>query len=271
MSTMIPGERVRYGREGQGLLFLPDSVASTPVVIVMHERYGLVQHTLDLAARLASDGYAALAPDLFAGWPGDHEALARGDLRVTLPDAQVADEIGASIDFLRDHPRVQPDSVVLMGVCQSGRYPIVVSSERADLAACVVFYGAAQVSDWQITGNQPRSMGDMLMTIGAPTLFVFGEGDHVISLDDVLRVRAALEAGRRSYHMRLFPDVPHGWLNDTMPGRYRPAAAQAAWSLLLLFLEDVFLGRWPGAGRIRWEFESDLSPTYDFTKNRRLA
>jgi carboxymethylenebutenolidase len=266
-----PGERVRFGRRGEGVLFLPDSDAPRPVVIVLHERYGLVEHTLDLAARLARDGYLALAPDLFARWPGDRAALGRGEVRVTLPDAQVAAEIGESIQYLRDRPGVQSNAVVLMGVCQSGRYPIVVSSERADLAACVVFYGAAQPSDWQVTDSQPRSMAEMLAALAAPTLFVFGEGDHVISLGDVLRVRGALEVARRSYRMRVFPDVPHGWLNDTMPGRYRPAAAQAAWSMLLAFLEEVLDGRWPGSDRIRWEFESNISPTYDFSKNRRLA
>src|SRR5262249_39793765 len=132
-------------------------------------------------------------------------------------------------------------------------------------------YGAAQSSDWQVTENQPRAMGEMLGALQAPALLVFGEGDHVISLDDILRVRGALETTRRSYRMRVFPDVPPGWLNDTMPGRYRPTAAQAAWRLLLTFLEEVLDGRWPGAGRIRWEFESDVAPTYDFSNNRRLA
>jgi len=41
--------------------------------------------------------------------------------------------------------------------------------------------------------------------------------------------------------------------------------------MLLVFLEDVLGGRWPGVDRVRWEFESDISPSYDFSKNRRLA
>jgi carboxymethylenebutenolidase len=113
-------------------------------------------------------------------------------------------------------------------------------------------------------------MGEMLAAVSAPILFIFGEGDHVISLEDVLRVRGALERGKRSYRMRVFPDVPHGWLNQTMPGRYRPEPARMAWSLLLAFLDEVLCGRWPGGGRIRWEFESDISPVYDFSKNRRF-
>ncbi len=256
------------------MLFQPlaaDNGHARPAIIILHERYGLVQHTLDLAARLASDGYVALAPDLFSRWEGDRAALTRGDVRVTLPDPDVAATIDESIVFLRGLPSVRSDALVVMGVCQSGRYPIVVSSRRDDLAACVVFYGAAQASDWQVNEYQPTPMSEMLAAMSAPTLFVFGEADHVISLNDVLRLRGALEAGKRSYRMRLFRDVPHGWLNDTMPGRYRAAAAQEAWTLLLQFLDDVLQRRWPGDRRVRWEFMSDLAETYDFSKNRRLA
>jgi carboxymethylenebutenolidase len=89
-------------------------------------------------------------------------------------------------------------------------------------------------------------------------------------LEDVLRVRGALEQGKRSYRMRVFRDVPHGWLNDTMPGRFRPEAARRAWSVLLEFLDDVVCGRWPGADRVGWEFESDTSHAYDFANNRRF-
>ena len=261
-------ERVRLGPDGDGYLYLPARLDRAPAVVVLHERYGLVQHTLDLARRLAEDGYVGLAPDLFARWQGDREALRRGDVRVTLPDQEVAGVISDALACLRQHERVDGDRLALMGVCQSGRYPIVVASERDDLAACVVFYGAAQASDWEVTELQPRPLEAMLRGLRVPTLLVFGEADHIISVDDVLRVRAALEAGRRSYRMKIFPDVPHGWLNDTMPGRYHRETAEAAWSMLLDFLKDAFDGRWP-PGRVYWEFESDTGQTYDFSKNVR--
>jgi carboxymethylenebutenolidase len=155
-----------------------------------------------------------------------------------------------------------------MGVCQSGRYPIVVGSRRRDLAACIVFYGASQRRDWEASALQPRSMGDMLRELQAPALFVFAERDHTISLDDVRRVRDTLEAARRSYRMKVFADAPHGFLNDTMPGRYRPKEAAEAWQLLLAFLGEVSAGQWNG--RVRWEFEAVSAAGYDFSKNVRL-
>ena len=261
--------KVVFGGDCEGFLYLPGGEAPAGAVVILHERYGLVQHTLDLAQRLARDGYVALAPDLFSRWQGDREALKRGDVRVTLPDTEVAAIVDRALDFLKAHPRVAPARIALMGVCQSGRYPMVVGSRRRDLAACVVLYGASQQRDWEISDLQPRAMGEMMRGLAAPALFVFGERDHTISLEDVRRARNALEDGRRSYRMKVFPDMPHGWLNDTMPGRYRPAQADEAWGVLRAFLEEVFSGAWPGR-QVRWEFESTSSSDYDFSKNVRL-
>ena len=261
--------KVGFGDGCEGYLYLPQAEARAGAVVVLHERYGLVQHTQDLAQRLAGDGYVAFAPNLFSRWRGDPEALRRGEARVTLPDAEIAAVIDQALDFLKAHPRVTPSQIALMGVCQSGRYPLVVASRRRDLAACVVLYGGAQQRDWSVSELQPRPMEEMARAIGAPALFLFGERDHTISLDDVRRVRNALEEGRRSYRMKVFAGMPHGWLNDTMPGRYRPKEAEQAWQLLLAFLADVFAGRWPGS-QVQWEFESAAAENYDFTKNVRL-
>jgi carboxymethylenebutenolidase len=262
---------VRFGRDCEGFLHLPRDDTPAGAVVILHERYGLVQHTLDLAQRLARDGYVALAPNLFSRWQGDQEALRRGAARATLPDPEVAAVIDEALDFLKTHPRVAAASLALMGVCQSGRYPIVVGSRRRDLAGCVVFYGGSQQRDWQVSDLQPQPMQEMMRRLAAPALFVFGERDHTISLDDVRRTRAALEDGRRSYRMKVFPGMPHGWLNDTMPGRYRQQEAEQAWRVLRTFLADVFSGNWPGTGQVRWEFESATSVDYDFTKNERLT
>ncbi len=262
-------QKVRFAADGEGFLYLPRGDAPAGAVVVLHERYGLARHTLDLAQRLADDGYVALAPNLFSRWHGDAQALERGEARVTLPDAEIAALIDQALDFLKAHPRVAPGQIALMGVCQSGRYPIVVASRRRDLAACVVLYGGAQQRDWQSSELQPRPMQEMMRALGAPALFIFGERDHLISLDDVRRVRNALEDGRRSYRMKVFPGMPHGWLNDTMPGRYRPEEAEEAWALLLEFLAEAFAGRWPVA-QVRWEFEGTAAADYDFAKNTRL-
>lgn len=250
-------------------LFLPAADRPSPALIVLHERYGLVRHTLDLARKAAGDGFVGVAPDLFSRWPGDRAALARGAVRVLLPDPEIAGVVHRTIDELRAHPRVDRDRIVLMGVCQSGRYAVVVASERGDLAACVTLYGAAQDRDWEVDSHQPRALADLVRGVRAPFLFLFGESDHVISLANVVRLRDTFEAAGRSYRMRVFPGAPHGWLNDTMPGRYRPAAAAEAWRMILGFADEVFAGAWP-TERVRSEYSADVAATYDFLKNVRL-
>jgi len=269
MSRREGGERIKLANGLEGVLFRPAARAKREAVIVLHERYGLVRHTLDLARKLAGEGYAAFAPNLFARWRGDAEALKEGKERAAVADDECARIVGLAIDLLRTDPGTRSEKVFLMGVCQSGRYPIVVASRRSDLAACVVFYGAAQQRDWDAGELQPLSMPDMIAMLSVPSLFIFGEADHIISLDHVQRMRATLEAHRKSYRMRVIASAPHGFLNDTMPGRYRAREAALAWSMLLDFLKEVGEGKWP-PGRVRWEFECDSGRDYDFAKNVRL-
>src|SRR5687767_6652216 len=91
------GELVRFGDGVEGYLFLPDGSGRAPAVAVLHERYGLVQHTVELARKLAEAGFVGCAPNLFSRWQGDREALRRGEVRVTLPDPEVAGILGETI------------------------------------------------------------------------------------------------------------------------------------------------------------------------------
>lgn len=106
-------------------------------------------------------------------------------------------EIGESRDM----------KIVLMGVCQSGLYPIVVVSERTDIAACVVFCGATHDRDWVANDLQPLPMPAMIEKLQSPLLFVFAEQDHTISMDNMSRIRATLESSDLSYRMKIVPKV----------------------------------------------------------------
>ncbi|MDR2985488.1 MAG: dienelactone hydrolase family protein, partial [Nocardiopsaceae bacterium] len=63
---------VAFGDRVQGFLAEPTGgTGRFPAVVLGHVRYGLVQHTLDLAAKFARDGYVCIAPYLFSRWEGD--------------------------------------------------------------------------------------------------------------------------------------------------------------------------------------------------------
>jgi carboxymethylenebutenolidase len=240
-------------------------------VVLGHERYGLVKHTLDLAAKFAADGYICVAPDLFSRWDGDKEALNRGEIQHHLSDADIKSYMSDSVDYLLSHPKVDPKRLVGMGVCQSGSYPLLLNSFRREITANIVVYGAAQAAEYQ--AQPPRReepYEDIIARITAPVLGIWGEDDFVISIDDVRKLRDILENTRKSYEFTLFRDMPHGWMNDTMPGRYRPKETTLAWTLILDFIERAHAGAFP-KDRMIWKFESDAATSYDFTKKVRLA
>jgi carboxymethylenebutenolidase len=247
---------------------LPKAKGRRPAVILLHERYGIVRHTKDLIVKFARAGFVALAPDLFWRFTGDKKALERGDGRCEMRDGEALEDIGRAIEYLKRLRSVDPSRIAVMGVCQTGRQAVLPAG-RDDVAACVVFYGAAGGKEWTTDEFRPTPLESLLQKVSCPVLGVFGEADHIISIDDVLRFRAALEQGKKSYHIRIYPDAPHGWLNDTMPGRYRKEAANDAWKLLLDFLKK---SRRDDAGKdkISWKFESGFSAGYDFKKNVRM-
>jgi carboxymethylenebutenolidase len=132
-----------------------------------------------------------------------------------------------------------------------------------------VWYGAAAPREWEVTKTQPVALDAVVASLPCPVFGAFGSDDHLISVLDVCRFRNALEQHNRSYEIHLYAGAPHGWLNDTMPGRYRKAQADAAWSAQQQFLKQVFAGEW-ASGQVNWRFESGFGRDYDFSKNRRL-
>lgn len=260
---------VRIGSRIPAFRSLPKVKGKRPAVIFLHERYGVQQHTKDLTFKLAQAGYVGLSPDLLSRFTGDRKSLERGEARVELRDNEVVDDLSESVDYLKGLPAVDASRIGVVGVCQTGRSSLLFAAHRLDISGCVVIYGAVGTREWETNEHRPESISNMVERLSCPLLGIFGEADHIISIDDVLRFRGLLEQYKKTYHIRLYRDAPHGWLNDTMPGRYRKVAAQDAWGLLLNFLSKTLKASLEGE-RVYSTFESDVSANYDYTKNMRL-
>ena len=97
---------------------------------------------------------------------------------------------------------------------------------------------------------------------------MFGETDHLISIEDIRRFRDCLERHGKTYRIHVYRDAPHGWLNDTMPGRYRRAQAEAAWAAQHAFLRQVLAGGYDRSTRMQ-HYAADIAADYDFSRNVR--
>jgi len=238
-----------------------------PAIVVMHERYGLVPHTQDLAERFAREGFVCVAPDCFFCHP-DQNALHAGDSRYNISDDEAAEHLNSAVELLEGMDEVNADCIAVMGVCQTGRHPPILASRRK-IAAALVWVGAAQDREWEVNECYPEPLEDVIARVDCPILGIFGETDHMISLDHVRIFRDTLEKYRKTYSIQIYQDAPHGWLNDTMPGRYRRQQAEAAWAAQHSFLQEVFSPTYDRT-RIHWRFECHSSKDYDFSKNVRL-
>jgi carboxymethylenebutenolidase len=245
----------------------PVGGGSFPTVILMHERYGLVQHTRDQAMRCARDGYAVLAPNFFFRHP-DQAALNAGNSRYDLSDPESVELIKVALATLTKHTTADLSKIVVAGYCQTGRHPLVFAAE-VSISAAVVWYGAASQREWEVNKLQPKPLEAVIADLPCPVFAAFGEADHIISIEDVQRLRNHLEANKKSYDIHIYPGAPHGWLNNTMPGRYRKPQADAGWAAQQRFLSKVVAGGYDSK-RVSWQFDSESSTEYDFTKNVRL-
>jgi carboxymethylenebutenolidase len=268
-TTGITTSSVRFGPGISAVRALPKAKGKRPAVIILHERYGVDQHTKDLTVKLAQAGFVGLAPDLFHRFIGDRKAVLRGEQRVDLTDAGALEDLNAAVDYLQRSSAVDASRIGIIGVCQTGRQPLLVAANRDDIAGVVVLYGAIGGKEWVGNELRPTLVENLVAQVACPVLGIFGEADHIISVDDVVRFRNCLEKAKKSCHIRIYRDAPHGWLNDTMPGRYRKEAAKDTWSLMMAFLKQCFANGWD-KDRISCTFESDYSAKYDFTKNVRL-
>jgi dienelactone hydrolase len=85
-ATGISPTTIRFGKGVGAVRALPKVRGKRPGVIILHERYGIDQHTKDLTVKLAQAGFVGLAPDLFHRFDGDRKAVLRGEQRVDLTD-----------------------------------------------------------------------------------------------------------------------------------------------------------------------------------------
>ena len=192
-----------------------------PTVLVVHENRGLNPHIEDIARRLALDNFIAFAPDaLFplGGYPGD-EDKAR-ELFGKLDQAKTREDFVAAEDYLKHLPEGN-GKVGVVGFCYGGGIANFLATRVPDLAAAVPFYGA-----------QPSA--EDAAKIKAPLMLQYAGKDERINAGWPAYEQALKAAGVK-YQVYIYPDVEHGFNNDTTP-RYDEAAAKLAWKRTIEFL-----------------------------------
>ena len=215
---------------------------SHPGVVVIHDVWGLSDHTRDIARRLAGDGFAALAVDLYRRLP-KAEIRDAGSWIRALSDPRMQEEVQAGLDFLAAHPAVSGHRLAVVGFCMGGMYALLAAAGSRGLSGAVVFYGLLSHEHGMLHGEKgpdpvkkPREPIAAAAAIACPVLCFFGEEDEFVPLADVGRLRDALSGASHPADVVVYPGAGHAFMNDTRPAAYRPDLARRAWARMLEFL-----------------------------------
>ncbi|MBI1729312.1 dienelactone hydrolase family protein [Candidatus Acetothermia bacterium] len=206
-----------------GYLAFPDKDGSFPGIIVIQEWWGLDGHIKDVTRRLAREGYATLAPDLYHGAvTTEPDAARKLVMQLDLPNA--VREIQSAITYLLSQSETKGPKVGIVGFCMGGRLVFETTLVENRLAAAVPFYGL--LADPQ-----------QAKQVKAPLLGLYGALDQGIPVDKINAVQKALTESGIVNKFKIYDGAGHAFFNDTRPTGYNADTAKDAWKETLTWFK----------------------------------
>jgi carboxymethylenebutenolidase len=215
---------------GRHYLTLPEGKPPFAAVIVVHEWWGLNDHVKHWSDRLAADGYAALAVDLYKGEIAT-DRTAASKAMTSVDPAAAEKTLRAAFAFLGADERVKATKRGVIGWCFGGGWSLALAIAEPKLDAAVVYYG--------------RLVTDVakLRAIRAPVLGVFGTLDRGIPPESVDAFEKAMKDAERAVTIRRY-EAEHAFANPSNP-RYDEKHAADAFAHVRRFLAEHLKGQKP--------------------------
>jgi carboxymethylenebutenolidase len=223
-SAYIQYKSEKGGRTIKALLSKPaNATKKLGGIIVVHENRGLNPYIEDVARRAATAGFISIAPDALTplgGYPGNDE---KGrELQAQRDKNEMLEDFIAAFEYLKNHPDCN-GKIGVVGFCFGGWIANMIAVRVPDLSAAVPFYG-----------GQPAN--ELVPQIKAPLLLHYAALDTRVN-EGWPAYETALKENNKAYTAYIYPDVNHGFHNDTTP-RYDKAAATLAWKRTIDFFTE---------------------------------
>jgi carboxymethylenebutenolidase len=214
------------GTEGQGYLALP-AAGSGPGVVVLQEWWGINDQIKEVCDRFASEGFVALAPDIYRGVVTEEPDEA-GKLMMQLNIEQTAKDMSGAVVYLAGHDAVTSKGVGVVGYCMGGALALWLATLQPDLVDAVApYYG---VAGWPTTPDYSR--------LGAPVQGHYAENDDFAGPAAVDALEQELTRLGKPHEFFLYPGTGHAFTNHHRPEVHDPEATEAAWARTLAFFRE---------------------------------
>ncbi|HEX7939216.1 MAG TPA: dienelactone hydrolase family protein, partial [Gemmatimonadaceae bacterium] len=238
------------------IVYPSTSNAKTPVVVVVHEIFGLSTWVRGVADQVAADGFIAIAPDLESrvrGGPSTTE-LSRDSATKLIRGVNTAERnrgIIAAATYAMSQPSAAPRYAVI-GYCWGGQtvWAHAVNGGTKGYVGGVAFYGAFPY----VTGQPAMIDADSMKKINKPVMLLSGSKDARIGAS-MPAIDSMTKAFKIDYFGKNYDNATHGFLrqqddphmmrDSTAPGGMKPdpagaasdlAATKDAWPKTLAFL-----------------------------------
>jgi carboxymethylenebutenolidase len=201
----------------------PEGTGPFPVVIMIHEFFGLNESIVGKAEGLAEEGYFVIAPDTFRGSTTSWIPRAIYQVITNSPE-QVNTDLDSVFAWLEAQPEVDASRIGIAGFCYGGRASLLYSLHNNGIAATVVFYGSSE------------SDPEVLKSLPGPVLGIFGGADMTIPETEVKAFEAGLIEAGIPNEITIYKGQPHAFVTDIESIREGGVQAEA-WNQMLNFLE----------------------------------
>jgi carboxymethylenebutenolidase len=227
--TLIPAYRAQ-----------PLGKTHLPVIIVIHEIFGVHEHIADVCRRFAKLGYLAIAPDLYTrqGDASVYPSIQQLNDQIVskVPDSQVLSDIDETVKWAGEHGG-DLKRLGITGFCWGGRITWLYAEHNPRVKAAVAWYGRLAGNK---TANSPSNPIDNAGELKVPVLGLYGRQDPSIPQDTIGQMKQAIANGppsARGSQFVVYDDAPHAFFADYRPS-YRKADAEDGWKRALAWFRE---------------------------------
>ncbi len=218
------------GRSVETFVVYPESQSKTPVVLIIHEIFGMTDWVQDLADQVAEAGYIAVAPDLLSGMGpngGRSADFPQGKATEAVSHLS-ADQVTADLNAVADYGKKLPASngkLFVTGYCWGGGQSFRFATNRPDLVAAFVFYG-------------PPPDKEAMARVKAP-VYGFYAGDDARIDATLPEANQNMKAAGKTFEPVTYEGAGHGFMrageapDASEPNRKARTEAWARWKSLL--------------------------------------
>ncbi|PXW28201.1 dienelactone hydrolase family protein [Paraburkholderia caballeronis] len=218
----------------------PRGKTHLPVIVVVHEIFGVHEHIADVCRRFAKLGYLAIAPDLYVreGDASQYPTIQQLNAAIVskVPDQQVLQDLDATVAWAGEHGG-DLKRLGVNGFCWGGRIAWLYAERNPDVKAAVAWYGRVAGDHTALTPANPL---DLAGNLKAPVLGLYGRQDSSIPQDTLEQMKQAIAQGPqrgRGSQFVVYDDAGHAFFADYRPS-YRKADAEDGWRRAIAWFRE---------------------------------